>query len=60
MANDNKHKTISPDFKQILLEIVSDISTLVSEYLGVTAYDEDKIREIADGAFEPDSDDTQS
>lgn len=55
MINSNEHKTISPEFKQLLHDIISDISALISEYLGVSAYDEDKIREIVDGAYEPDT-----
>lgn len=53
MTNSNEHKTISPEFKQLLHDIISDISALISEYLGVSAYDEGKIKAIVDGTFEP-------
>lgn len=53
MTNSNEHKTITPEFKQLLLDIISDISALISEFLGVPAYDEDKIMTIVDGTFEP-------
>lgn len=56
MTNSNEHKTISPEFKQLLHDIISDISALISEYLGVPTYDESKIREIVDGALEPNTD----
>lgn len=59
MTNSNEHKAISPDFKQLLHDIISDISALISEYLGVPAYDEDKIKAIVDGTFVPNSENTQ-
>lgn len=59
MTNSNEHKTISPEFKQLLHDIISDISALISEYLGVPAYDEDKIKAIVDGTFEPNTESTQ-
>lgn len=59
MTNSNEHKTISPELKQLLRDIISDISALISEYLGVPAYDEDKIMTIVDGTFEPNTDGSQ-
>lgn len=59
MTNSNGHKTISPEFKQLLPDIISDISALISEYLDLQPYDEDKIKAIVDGTFEPNTENTQ-
>lgn len=59
MINSNEHKTISPELKQLLVDIISDISALISEYLGVFPYTEDKIKEIVNGALEPNTENTQ-
>lgn len=59
MTNSNENKTISPEFKQLLHDIISDISALISEYLDLQPYDEDKIKAIVDGTFEPNTENTQ-
>lgn len=48
MADTTEQKALKPELRDLMIAIIRDISSTLSLYLNVPAYDEDRINEIVD------------